>query len=142
MRSRAKRPLLGLLATAVVLTLFLAGCGSGKTGDSGSVAVNLKAAISQVADVVEVKARYNVTTGMGSTANVRITAAAGTASLETVMHDSLVAFAGASAGMSPSTNISFQVTEEGQENTINPEAVGLPQKPSARDIIDFANNAE
>ncbi|POH60228.1 hypothetical protein [Arthrobacter glacialis] len=130
--------LMGLLAW----TLAACGGGSGKTGDSGTVAVNLKAAISQVADVVEVRARYNVNTGMGSTASVLIKAAAGTESLETVLRDSLIAFAGASAGMRPSTSLSFQVTEEGQANTINPTAVGLRQSPSVQDIIDFANNAE
>lgn len=98
--------------------------------------------MSQVTDVAEVTATYQVITGMGSTASVRIKAAAGTESLETVMHDSLVAFAGASAGMKTSTSLSFQVTEQGQKNTITPDAVGLRQSPSVQDIIDFANNAE
>ncbi|WP_104088992.1 hypothetical protein [Arthrobacter sp. GMC3] len=126
--------LLGLLAWT------LAACGSGKTGDSGTVAESLKSAISQVSDVVDVNARYSVTTGMGSTAHVRITAAAGTASLETVLHDSLIAFAGASAGMNTSTGVSFQVTEEGQENTINPTTVGLQQSPTVQEILDYASS--
>lgn len=58
------------------------------------------------------------------------------------MHDSLIAFASTTAGMKTSTNVSFQVTGQGQEYTITPDAVGLRQKPSAQDIIDFANNAE
>lgn len=135
----------GLFVGACILTVLLSGCGLGSEAQSAKAATvkqNLESAISQVTDVAEVTARYQVITGMGSTASVRITAAAGTESLETVMHDSLLAFAGASAGMKTSTNVSFQVTEEGQQNTISPDAVGLQQKPSAQNIIDFANNAE
>lgn len=136
---------LGLVVGACILTALLSGCGAvgdGRTDKAASVKKNLESAISQVTDVAEVTARYNVITGMGSAATVHIKAAAGTESLETVMHDSLIAFASATAGMKTSTNVSFQVTGQGQEYTITPDAVGLQQKPSAQDIIDFANNAE
>lgn len=143
MQSRPNRSLLGLLTTIVVFTLFLAACGSGKTGDSGTVAESIKAAISSVPGVAEVEARYNVNTGMGSTLSVRIQADAGTAILEPVMTESLMAFAGATREikeLNPRMGISFQVTDVGQENTINPTAVGLPQRPTIPEIIDFANN--
>lgn len=129
-----------------LLTWALAACGgsSGKTGDSSTVAESIKAAISSVPGVAEVEARYNVNTGMGSTLSVRIQTDAGTAVLEPVMTESLMAFAGASREikeLNPRMGVSFQVTDVGQEHTINPTAVGLPQRPTIPEIIDFANNA-
>lgn len=128
---------LGLTVVVGLLAFGQTACASDKADDA--VAENLKTAISAVDGVVAVTARYSVKAGMGSTAHVRITAEPGTESLESVMNDSLVAFAGASEGIKPSTGVSFQVTEEGQENTISPDAIGLQQKPSAQEINDFAN---
>ncbi len=123
-----------------LLALVLTACGQGSTTNDkgGAEAANLEAAISTVADVAAVKARYTVKSGMGSTVHIRITAVAGTPSLETVMADSLTAFAGACEGIKTTAGVSFQVTESGQENTINPTAVGLPQSPTVAEIIDFA----
>lgn len=124
-----------------VLVWTLAACGSGKAGDSkgDKVGAKIEAAISQVSGVADVKARYSVQAGMGSTAHIRITASAGE-SLEAVLTDSLKAFAGAADGIKTSTSVSFQVTETGQSNTINPTAVGLPQSPTVQDILDYAGS--
>lgn len=133
---------MGLLAA---LLAACGGSGSGKTSDSGSVAESIETAIISVPGVAEVEARYNVNTGMGSTLSVRIQADAGTAPLEPVMTESLKAFAGATSeikDLNPRMGVSFQVTELGQENTINPTAVGLPQRPTIPEITDFAANAE
>ena len=132
---------LGVAAVVGLLAFGLTACGSSSSTADGSdaVAENLKAAISAVDGVVDVTARYQVNAGMGSTAHVRVTAASGTESIETVMNDSLVAFANASDGIKSSTGVSLQVTEEGQENSISPDAVGLQQKPTAQEISDFAN---
>jgi ABC-type glycerol-3-phosphate transport system substrate-binding protein len=129
--------LMGLLAWA----LAACGSGSGGAGDSkpDAAAARLEAAISQVSGVTAVNARYSVQAGMGSTVHIRITAAAGTESLETVMTESLKAFAGAADGIKTTAGVSFQVTESGQENTTNPTAVGLPQSPTVAQVIDFAN---
>lgn len=128
-----------------LLAALLAACGGGggggKTGDSGSVAESIKSAIAAVPGVADVEARYNVNKGMGSTLSVRIEAEAGTTSLEPVMTDSLRAFSGAVAdisGLNSAMGISFQVTELGHENTINPTAVGLPQRPTIPEIAEFA----
>ncbi|MFC8302779.1 hypothetical protein ACFUCV_03740 [Specibacter sp. NPDC057265] len=133
-----------------VLVLALTACSPGGSTNGGSSnggssngqgsqeAQNLQTAISAVDNVSEVTARYTVKSGMGSTVNVRITAAAGTPSLETVMTDSLTAFAGAAEGIKTTAGVSFQVTESGADNTINPTAVGLQQSPTVAEIIDFA----
>lgn len=122
-----------------LLTWALAACGSGGSGSKTEVAsANLEAAISAVPNVETVRARYSVNAGMGSTVSVLITAVSGTESLETVMTDSLTAFAGASEGIKSSSSVSFQVTEAGQENTINPLAVGLQQSPSVKEIRQYA----
>lgn len=123
-----------------LLALALAACspGSPPAGKGGQEAENLRTAISAVADVSDVTARYTVKSGMGSTVHVRVTAAAGTESLDTVMADSLTAFAGAAGGIGTTAAVSFQVTESGTENTINPTAVGLQQSPTVAEILDFA----
>ncbi|MHA7305276.1 hypothetical protein ACX80E_08525 [Arthrobacter sp. TMN-49] len=133
---------LGTVIVVGLLAVLLAACGGGKTGNDSSAAENLKSAIAAVPDVVEVKARYNVNAGMGSTVNVRIMAQAGVQSLETVLRESLQAFAGAADGIKDSSSVSFQVTEVGQENTINPTAVGLAQSPSVAQIIEYASGAQ
>lgn len=132
--------LVGLLA--LLLSACNVGGGANKTGDDGSVAQNLNAAIATVPGVESVDSRYTVKSGMGSSVTVRITAEAGTPSLETVMEESLRAFAGASDGINTTSKVSFQVTEVGQENTITPTALGLPQKPSVTQIIAYANGAQ
>lgn len=129
--------LVGLLAWT------LASCGSGKTGDSGSVAESIKDAISSVPGVAEVEVRYNVNAGMGTTLSVRIQAETGTAILEPVLTESLKSFAGATSEikeLNPRMGISFQVTELGQDSTINPTAVGLPQRPTVQEIRDYASS--
>lgn len=134
---------MGLLATLLAACGGGSGSGSGSGSGAGSGSEEgrkVEAAISLVTDVEQVKARYTVQTGMGSTVHVRITAVAGTPSLETVMADSLTAFAGAAEGIKTSSSVSFVVTESGQENSINPTAVGLRQSPTVAEIIDFANN--
>lgn len=125
-----------------LLAALLAACGgNGKNDDSAAVAESIQAAISSVPGVAEVEANYNVNTGMGATLSVRIQADAGTADLKPVMTESLKAFAGATGefkDLNPRMGISFQVTEQGQENTINPTAVGLPQRPTIPEIVNFA----
>ena len=134
---------LGVAAFVGLLAFGLTACGSSSSSSSradgsDAVAENVRAAISAVDGVVDVTARYSVNAGMGSTAHVRITAESGTESLETVMNDSLVAFAGASDGIKSTTSVSIQVTEDGQENSISPDAIGLQQSPTAQEISDFA----
>lgn len=130
-----------------LLAALLAACGGGggKSADSGSVAETINTAISAVPGVADVQARYSVNKGMGSTLSVLIQADAGTAALEPVMTDSLRAFAGAVSdirGLNSNMGISFQVTEAGEQNTINPTAVGLPQRPTIPEITEFANTAD
>lgn len=127
-----------MTVAAGVLALALTACTASTSGKEGQEAKNLEAAISTVTNVSDVSARYTVKSGMGSTVHIRITAAAGTQSLETVMGDSLTAFAGAAGGIKTTASVSFQVKETGAENTINPTAVGLQQSPTVAEIIDFA----
>lgn len=122
-----------------LLSISLAACvGGAGTGSGDGPAKRVEAAISLVDGVEAVEATYSVNAGMGSTLSVRITASPGTQSLETVMRESLVAFSGAADGINTSSSISFRVTESGRENTINPTAVGLPQRPTMAEIKDFA----
>ncbi|ALE91351.1 hypothetical protein AOC05_01625 [Arthrobacter alpinus] len=59
------------------------------------------------------------------------------------MRASLKAFALAAVDhkdLNPRMGISFQVTELGRENTINPTAVGMPQRPTIPEITDFTGD--
>lgn len=135
-----------MLITMGFLAFLLVSCGSeiGKAGDSDSLDEGIESAISSVPGVAEVEARYNVNVGMGSTLSIRIQAETDEVTLEDVMTESLVALSDAvsDSTMNPRMGISFQVTEMGQENTINPTSIGLPQRPNILEINDFINNAK
>jgi hypothetical protein len=125
-----------------LLAILLSACGGGTPKSStDSVGEKLSAALMAVPGVANAKVRYSVNPGMGSTVHVLVTAAAGTQSLETVMKDSLKAFASGATDVSPSAGVSFQVGEQGQPDTITPDTVGLPQSPTVARIIEWAGSA-
>ncbi|GGE90818.1 hypothetical protein [Mycetocola zhadangensis] len=129
---------LGLAIAVGLLACSLTACGTARAESTEDVAGNLESAISAVEGVSSVNARHKASIGMGSTVSVRVTAEPG-AVLDSVLNDSLMAFAGASDGISSTAAVSFQVTEDGQQNTIAPDAIGLQKSPTVREVRDFAN---
>lgn len=135
------------LKVLIIMGLFvgiLTACGgsSNNGSDSNSVEESINSAISPLSGVLEVETRYNKNIGMGATLSIRIQAETEEVTLEDVMTESLVSLSDAisDSTMNPQMGISFQVTEVGQDNTINPTSVGLPQRPTISEIHEFSNN--
>ncbi|POH60226.1 hypothetical protein [Arthrobacter glacialis] len=124
---------------AVVLTFMaaalLVSCSSGST-----VVKNVDSALSQVPGVVSVKTEYKNNAGVSKRITVRITASPDSV-LETVLDDSLLAFAGASDSTRGTISVSYYVFPEGdEENGIRPDAFGLGVTPTVQEIRDYASS--
>lgn len=122
-----------MLLWGAVATMH-ASCG----GPGSGFAQSMDAALVQVPGVVTSSTEYNTSSGMSTRINVRIMADGG-AGLETVLTDSLQAFADASGDAKGTISVSYYVYAEGAEDGgIRPNAVGLKTTPTVEQIRDFA----
>ncbi|MET4004711.1 hypothetical protein ABIB48_003455 [Arthrobacter sp. UYCu511] len=123
-----------------LLTWTLGSCGAGnpqKAGESFGVAAT--AALDAVSGVEKNSIRYTDPGGLGATVTARVTASP-SADLETVMGDSLRAFAESAGSIKPLVPVYFYVFPKGaEENGIRPDALGLAQSPTMDEIREFTN---
>ena len=120
---------------AVAAGALVASCSSGST-----TVKNVDSALSQVPGVVSVKTGYNTNAGMSTRITVRVTASPDSV-LETVLDDSLHAFAGASDSVRGTISVAYYVFAEGdEENGIRPDAFGLGVTPTVQEIRDYAGS--
>lgn len=124
---------------AVVLTVvaaaLLVGCSSGST-----LVKNVDSALSAVPGVVTAETRYLNTPGMSTSVSVRVTTDVD-ANPETVLDDSLRAFAKASGSTRGTISVAFYVfPESDEENGISPEVFGLVVSPTVEEIRDYASS--
>lgn len=123
--------LMGLLAS------LLAACSGG-----ASFAKDMDGALGSVPGVVSAHTEYNNSAGMSTRINVRITASPD-AGLETVLDDSLRAFADASGNTKGTISVAYYVFAEGaEEEGIRPDTVGLNTTPTVDEIRQYANSGD
>ncbi len=122
--------LMGLIAA------LLASCSTG-----ASFVKDMDASLSQVGDVVSAQTQYNNSAGMSTRINVRITAST-RADLNTVLEDSLRAFAKASGKTKGTISVAYYVFPEGaEEEGIRPDKVGLAITPTVDEIREYARSS-
>lgn len=131
---------IGIVVLVGLLTWILSSCGAGNPQKAGDPFVQeATAALDAVSEVATSSVRYTDPGGMGATVTVRVTASP-SAELETVLRDSLRAFAQSADSLKPLIPVYFYVFPEGaEENGIRPDALGLAQSPTVDEIREFAN---
>lgn len=111
------------------------GCSSSSTDVK-----NVDSALRQVPGVVSVKTEYKNNAGVSKRIIVRITASPDSV-LETVLDESLHAFARAADSTRGTVSVAYYVFPEGdEENGIRPDAFGLGVTPTVQEIRDYANS--
>ena len=126
------RKLRSILLLGVVASLLVACSGEPR------VAANAEAALNAVPGVVSASTEFRNSAGVSSRFTVRITASPD-ADLNTVLDDSLRAFAEAAGNTKGSTSVAYYVFLEGaEEEGLHPDAVGLGVTPSVDAIREYA----
>lgn len=119
---------------AAIFMLFLTGC----AGTGAGPVRDIDAALTSVPGVESAHTQHHNRAGMSTRINVRITSSPG-AELETVLDESLQAFAGASGSTRGSISVAYYVFTDGdEENGIRPDALGLKITPTVDEIRHYA----
>ncbi|WP_146070264.1 hypothetical protein [Arthrobacter sp. GMC3] len=128
------RRIIAVVLVAVAAALLVS-CSSGST-----LVKNVDSALNQIPGVINTETKYLNTPGMSSSFRVRITAATDV-DLETVLDESLHAFAKASGSTTGTISVAYYVFSEGdEENGIGPDDFGLSVTPTVQEIRDYASS--
>lgn len=122
-----------LVAAAGILAVAASGCAPSHPRDA-DVSATIEKAVDAVNGVASAVVEYKTVNGMGASLRISVLTIPGGGSPETIMEDVLRALLAPTAEILGATRLNFFLGEEGHDNGIRADAVGMDSQPSLDEI--------